>query len=144
MWPWRVNMPTQNLLMLLLLLMLVMRIVLATVCCRFGSWGLVMKLNFCSEFQHKVWEKIQIFWVFFANFLNYGGVWKIINYNLQSRRQILTLGGVYEAEVWSVFNFLLMLNWWTQPSGPLCLWQCFILVPQEHFWSSPKNNHFGC
>ena len=45
-------MPTQNLLMLLLLLMLVMRIVLATVCCRFGSWGLVIKLNFCSDFEH--------------------------------------------------------------------------------------------
>ena len=27
--------------------------------------------------------------------------------------------------------------------GPLCLWQCFILGPQEHFWSSPKNHHFG-
>ena len=41
MWPWRVKMPTENLLRLLLLLMLVMRIVLARVCCRFGSWGLV-------------------------------------------------------------------------------------------------------
>ena len=41
MWPWRVKMSTQNLLRLLLLLMLMMRIVLATVCCRFGSWDLV-------------------------------------------------------------------------------------------------------
>ena len=47
--PWRVKMPTQNLLRLLLLLMLMMRIVLATVCCRFRSWGLVKKLNFCSD-----------------------------------------------------------------------------------------------
>ena len=39
MWPWRVKMPTQSLLRLLLLLILVMRIVLATVCFRFGSWG---------------------------------------------------------------------------------------------------------
>ena len=46
MWPWRVKMPTQNLLM--------MRIVLVIVCCRFGSWGLVIRLNFCSDFQHKV------------------------------------------------------------------------------------------
>ena len=52
MWPWRVKMPTQNLLRLLLLLMLMMRSVLATVCCRFGSWGLVIKLNFCSDFEH--------------------------------------------------------------------------------------------
>ena len=54
MWPWHVKMPTQNLLRLLMLLMLMMRIVLATVCCILGSWGLVIKPNFCSDFQHKV------------------------------------------------------------------------------------------
>ena len=53
MWPWRVKMAAQNLLRLLLLLIMMMRIVLATVCCRFGSWGLVIKLNFCSDFEHK-------------------------------------------------------------------------------------------
>ena len=42
----RVRMPTQNLLMLLLFLILMMWIVLAAVCCSFGSWGLVIKLNF--------------------------------------------------------------------------------------------------
>ena len=52
MWPWHVKMPTQKLLRLLLLLMLVMRIVLATVCCRFGGWSLVIKLNFCSDLEH--------------------------------------------------------------------------------------------
>ena len=41
-------MATQNLLKLLLLLMLMMWIVLKIVCCRFGSSGLVIKLNFCS------------------------------------------------------------------------------------------------
>ena len=59
MWPWRVKMPTQNLLRLLLLLMLVTRIVLATICGRFGSWGLVKKLNFCSDFEHKVWSRFR-------------------------------------------------------------------------------------
>ena len=54
--PWCVKMPTQNLLRLLLLLMLVMRIVLASVCSRLGSWGLVIKLNFLSDFEHKVWS----------------------------------------------------------------------------------------
>ena len=29
------------------------------VCCRFGSWGLVIKLHFCSDFQQKVWSR---FW----------------------------------------------------------------------------------
>ena len=27
--------------------------------CRFGSWSLVIKLNFCLDFNHKVWS---IFW----------------------------------------------------------------------------------
>ena len=29
-----------------------MGIVLATVCCRFGSWYFVINLNFCSDFEH--------------------------------------------------------------------------------------------
>ena len=60
MWPWRVNITTQNLLRLLLLLMLMMRIVLATVCCSFGSWGLVIKLIFCSDFEQKVWSRFEV------------------------------------------------------------------------------------
>ena len=36
------------------MLMLMMRNVLATACCRFGSEGLVIKLNFCSDFEHKI------------------------------------------------------------------------------------------
>ena len=52
-------MPTQNLLRMLLLLMLMLRIMLATVCYRFGSWRLVLKLNFCSDFEHKGWSR---FW----------------------------------------------------------------------------------
>ena len=58
MWPWRVKMPTQNLLRLLLLLMLMMRIVLTKVCCRFLSWGLVIKQIFCSDFGNKVWSRL--------------------------------------------------------------------------------------
>ena len=54
-------MPTQNLLMLFLLLMLMMRIVLATVSWRFGSWGLVIKLIFCSDFGF-VWPPQTNFW----------------------------------------------------------------------------------
>ena len=33
------------------------RIVFSTVCCRFGSWRLVLKLNFCSDFEHKGWSR---------------------------------------------------------------------------------------
>ena len=35
---------------------LMMRIVSATVCCKFGNWGMVIKINFCSDFEHKVWR----------------------------------------------------------------------------------------
>ena len=55
----RVKMPSQNLFRLLQLLRLVMRIVLATVFCTFGSWCLVVKLNFWLDFEHKVWSR---FW----------------------------------------------------------------------------------
>ena len=34
------------------------RVKLATVCYRFGSRGLVIKQNFCSDFQHKVWSGV--------------------------------------------------------------------------------------
>ena len=44
---------------LLLMLMLMMRIVLATVWCILGSWSLVIKPNFCSDFEHKVCSR---FW----------------------------------------------------------------------------------
>ena len=54
MWPWHVKMATQNLLKLLLLLILMMRNLLTTVWCRFGRWSLVIKLSFCSDFEHKV------------------------------------------------------------------------------------------
>ena len=37
---------------------LMMRIVSATVCCKFGNWGMVIKLNFCSDFEHKVWSRL--------------------------------------------------------------------------------------
>ena len=57
MWPWSVKMPTQNLLRLLLLLILMLRNVLTTVWCRFGSWSLVIKLIFCSDFEHTVWSR---------------------------------------------------------------------------------------
>ena len=49
-----VKMTTQNLLRLLLLLMFMMRNVLTTVWCRFGRWSLVIKLSFCSYFEHKI------------------------------------------------------------------------------------------
>ena len=34
-----------------------MRIVPATIWCRFQSWGLVKKLNFCSDLEHKGWSR---------------------------------------------------------------------------------------
>ena len=105
-------MPTQNLLRLLLLLILMMRIVLATVCCRFGSWRLVLKLHFCSDFKPKGWSK---FWS-----RSSGKTLK-----LEFVQHFVLFCRVYEEESWSRFWLQVTLARWTQPSGPLCLWQCF-------------------
>ena len=78
---WLVKMPTQNLLSLLLLLMLMMRIVLATVCCRFESWGLVIKLNF------RLWVLLSRFWS-----------WSLVSILL------LMFGWGYEVESWLRFQ----------------------------------------
>ena len=29
-------------------------------CCRYKSWGSVIKLNFCSDFEHKVWLRFEV------------------------------------------------------------------------------------
>ena len=50
MWPWRVKIPTQNLLRLLLLLKFVMRIV-GNNLLQIWKRGLDTKLNFCSDFE---------------------------------------------------------------------------------------------
>ena len=74
MWPSHVKMTTQNLLKLFLMLTLMMRIVLATVCNRFGSLGMFLKLNFCSDFEHKVcsrfwcWSSGKIFKLEFGHY----------------------------------------------------------------------------
>ena len=124
MWPWRVKMPTQDLLRLLLLLMLMLKYVLTTVWCRFGGWSLVVKLNLCSDFEHRVRS---IFWS-----------WSLVSILLVMLFEVIkfTLGWDSEDEIWSRFVWEAAI--WpkvtlvsrTQPSGPLCLWQCFILGHQ--------------
>ena len=153
MWPWHMKMTTQNLLRLLLLLMLKLRIMLATVCYKFGRWHLVLKLNFCSDFEHRGWSR---FWSWSSGKI---WSWSLINFFLlmfcrgyvESKFNLsrdsearfcqdfeaivlwrgwclveilkLMLGRNSEDELWS--RFVLEFVIWTQPSGPLCLWQCF-------------------
>ena len=149
MWPWRVKMPTQNLLRLLLLLMIVMRIVLARVCCRFGSPGLVITLNFCSDFEHfcqdfevevrrdfeaEVWSVFCCWCLVEVTKLNLGQYSEARfgqDLNLRFSRclvEILKLMLSRDSEIvicsiclWTVYCDLVI---WTRPSGPLCLWQC--------------------
>ena len=165
MWPWSVKMPTQTLLWFLHLLMLMLRIMMATVCCRFGSWGLFIKLYFCSDFEHEVWSrfwswssgeilKLKFSQCFAAVAVGQGfeveaqvRFWSWIFVNIL----MLTFCWSCEVESWlrfeSQFQFLKFsrdawdfevgawLRFWkwklikifvrTQPSGPLCLWQCF-------------------
>ena len=89
--------------------MLMMRTLLATVCCIFGSWGLVIELNFGSDFEHKVWSR---FWSWSSG--------KIFE---------LEFGQHFAAgnDICRVMKLNLgcdTLVSWTQPSGQLCLWQC--------------------
>ena len=91
MWLWPLKMPTQNLLRFLLLLMLMMRIVLATACCRYGSGGLVIKLNFCSDFEHKVWS---LFWSWSS-----GKIWSRSLFSIL----LLMFWSGNEVESWSRF-----------------------------------------
>ena len=91
--------------------MLMMRTLLATVCCIFGSWGLVIELNFGSDFEHKVWSR---FWSWSSG--------KIFE---------LEFGQHFAAgnDICRVMKLNLgcdTLVSWTQPSGPLCLRQCFV------------------
>ena len=91
MWLWPLKMPTQNLLRFLFLLMLMMRIVLATACCRYGSGGLVIKLNFCSDFEQKVWS---LFWSWSS-----GKIWSRSLFSIL----LLMFWSGNEVESWSRF-----------------------------------------
>ena len=53
MWPWRVKMPTQNLLRLLLLVMIMLRIMLATVCSKCFGRRMSSKLSQLDSWQQK-------------------------------------------------------------------------------------------
>ena len=66
----------ESLLILLPLLMLMMRTVLTTVCCRFGSWWLFIKLNFCSDFEHNVWSRF--FFKVWIQAKFEAGVWSVL------------------------------------------------------------------
>ena len=138
-----------------------MMIVLATICCRFGRWGLVKKLNFCSDIEHKVWSR---FWSWSSGKI---WSWSLINFFLLmfcrgyvepklnlGRDSEARFGQDFEAivlwrgwclveilklmldqnsEIWSRFVFELVIR--TQPSGPLCLWQSLSLY---HLGNYPK------
>ena len=70
--------------------LLVMRIMLATVCCRVGSWVLVMKLNFCTDFEHFGQDfEVEVQAWFWS--------WSLVNILL------LMFGWGYEVESWSIF-----------------------------------------
>ena len=164
MWPWHVKMATQNLLRLLLLLILMMRIVLATVCCILRGWGLVIKQNFCSDFKHKVssrywsWSSGKVFKLEFGQYFAADvlqrlwswilveilklGLVKILKLKFYGEVDVWLrnfksmLGQDSEDEIWSRFVFELVI--WTQPSGPLCLWQRFHFTPGPRAWGGGR------
>ena len=123
-------MPTQNLLMLQLLLT---RIVLATICCRFRSWGLVKKLNFCSDFEHKVCQDFEdevqasfaagVWPVFFADVLL--RLWSCILIEILkvSLVKILKLKFYEEVDVWLRF-WNAWSRFWRWNLIKICIWTC--------------------
>ena len=119
---------------------------------------LVIKLNFCSDFEHKVWSRLKLRQDFEAEFWSVFAVdawWRLWSFILV---EILKLGLVKilkfkfsrNAEIWLRFwswclvdilemkfdqnlckNFDMtkevILVSRTQPSSPLCFWQCLFL-----------------
>ena len=94
---WLVKMPTQNLLRLLLLLMLMMRNVLTTVVCRFGSWSLVMKLNFVQTLSTRFGQEFEV--EVQAKFWN----WSLVSILLLRLGEVMkwVFGQDFEVKVWS-------------------------------------------
>ena len=87
-----------------------MRIVLTTVCCILRSWGLVIKPNFCSDFEHKVssgfwsWRSGKIFKLEFGEYFAADVLWRLWNWILV---EILKMK----------FDQDLGLNLWYDPIG---------------------------
>ena len=88
-----------NLLRLLLLLMLMIRNVLTTVWCRFGKWSLVLKLSFCSDFEHKIWSDFED--KIWSRFLSWcpGKILKLMFGHYFATDMMLGCG--YEVQSWS-------------------------------------------
>ena len=158
MWPWRVKIPTQNLLRLILLLKFVMRIV-GNNLLQIWKRGLVIKLNFCSDFEHFgldfeveaqarfwSWSLVSILLMMFG--LGYEVELSLVQYSEARFGRDLVQMLMFDVFIkilklmlnrdskivicsilWTVNCDLVI---WTQPSGPLCLWQClsFIQTPQ--------------
>ena len=93
---WLGKMPTRNLLRLLLLLMLMMRKVLTTVVCRFGSWSLVMKLNFVQTLSTRFGEEFEV--KVQAKFKN----WSLVSILLLRLGDVMKwlFGQDFEVKVW--------------------------------------------
>ena len=144
-----------------------LRNVLTIVWRRFGSWSLVIKSNFCTDFQHKVWSR---FWnwspgeILKLKFSQYFAA------DLWLRLWRLFLVEILKLRFWSLSLIEMLISGWscclveimkmnydqdffwelvkwptevtlvtrTQPSGLLCLWQCFEHGFDPPFWRMLK------
>ena len=75
----------------------------------------------------KFWKKNSRFWEFFSEILNFLKILKIMSYNFQRRKHILTLGGVYETKM-SISS--------AHPTWPHCVNQfsAFLWEKDTHGW----------
>ena len=101
---------------------------------RFWSWssGEILKLKFSQYFATDLW--LRLWRLFLVEILRLRLI-KILKFKFSRNAEIwlkLLLGRDYKDEIWSIFVWELVIRpkevtlvTRTQPSGPLCLWQCF-------------------
>ena len=142
-----------------------MRIVLATACCRYGSGGLVIKLNFCSDFEHKVWS---LFWSWSSGKIWSRSLFSILLLMFWSGNEVESWSRFW-SQVWSIYWILslvemLMFCWdfeveawlrfWTLETkavefklntwlGHLCLWHCLWNM-SEWIFERQMSQRFNC
>ena len=77
-------------------------------CCRFMTWGFVIKLNFCPDFEHKVCSRFQSWGWSLVSILLLRFGW---GYEVESWVKILKLGLVNILNLVEILMFFIFWSW---------------------------------